>query len=910
MFRFFEMNYEWSILSGGKQMNNIFFRLCLYKTSNEQCDILFGFSIPTHHDVSKWKKMKTKLTEVFILECVMAKEEANNFYQSLTLGNTHDLMKNNIRMDFIKDKYRPFDEHEKAAFERLSGITEYWNQRKEQIIQSIRENPCKQNGIKSYSLQIAGIIKDEFRIDFVKCPELIGNFHEYNISNLSLFHVKSNSKDGISKIIIQNNKKKSYHVQCMIRYNDRNYIDKLYLLDKKDDQLEIESKCDIQSFCLHIYNLEGDLVYYQANGVMCHLVMNIAITSPKSVEDDYSVNLKKKASKVQRKLIEDHLNEASSFSNYKFEVGQNHGDKITSLYDECSRYYVEERYTRNDCKYVINKQIEGEIEGFDALESLIDDREFDEIWIVDPYFDVSTALKIFSRVKNSSHHIHLLTAVEWKLDKINKFAEMFACGIEVHFFKKESFHDRYIIRKSKSHMDAYMLSNSINNLAKNYPLVICELSYEVMIKVYNYLNNLLDDNSKRFAEPLVLSKAKKDDKENTHSQLYNDLSEKIRRKEAIDFKQLFDQYFLQSPNDCVMILSNFIVTCKYRKNVVTEVLQSLKSYHQKIISILWATCSKYSHVSDRVGVSQILNHYFVAITRFYKTDRVYYNALVTLFILDQEKYLNEYRNNQNSLYIDCILGYYTKFDESLYLNLIRENDYLIFGLMASHLWESSKRVENPQLFLIETISRIEDTNTRIKQIFILLIIIQNEGKNVNKFLDIADKLEQKVFEILENCVDKKELIKCFDVFKLGSHWDTSIILRGMSNKIQNKEWKSVIVNEGLKSSKENILNKMSIFNQKDIEMYFYFFKIIYPNGNTQEIKTFYDQSLFKATTKPYNFAFPNGSWYENKNILYKTICIFYMYSEFFPNDEEIRNFTNKWDQIIYEQEEDYKCMNS
>ena len=458
-------------------------------------------------------------------------------------------------------------------------------------------------------------------------------------------------------------------------------------------------------------------------------------------------------------------------------------------------------------------------------------------------------------------------------------------------------------------MDVYMLSNSINNLAKNYPLVMCELTYEVMLKVCNYLDNLLGENSKKASEPLMLPKAKKDEKENAHSQFYNELSKKIKRKEMIDFRGLFDQNFDQSPDDCVALLAEFVVTCKGKKNVLNDVLQSLKLYHQEIISILWSICYKYSYVSEQISVDQILNQYPAIIARYYEADEVYCNALVTLFVLDPKKYLDKYRNNQNSLYVDCILGYYTKYDEELYLYLIQEDDYLISGLMASRLWETSKRVEDQQLFLMEAISRIEDTVTRIQQILIFLMIIQNEGKNAYKFGDIADNLEHKVVEMSSDYVVKNELTKCFDVFKLGTQCNTSTILRDMSKIIQDKELKKIIDNVGLKSSKENIFNNMRILKQEDIDMYFYFFKNIYPNGNTKEIMTFYDQALFKESTKPYNFAFPNYSWYENKYVLYNTIYIFNMYNEIFPNDEEMRSFTYRWSETIHKQEEDDEWIN-
>ena len=119
-------------------MNNIFFKLCLYKTSDRDFELLFGFSIPTHHDVSKWKKIKTKLSPILIFECVMNKGNADYFYNSLDNGDNYELDHKNIQMDFIKDKYRPFDEHARASFENLSGITEYWNRRKVLIMQLIK----------------------------------------------------------------------------------------------------------------------------------------------------------------------------------------------------------------------------------------------------------------------------------------------------------------------------------------------------------------------------------------------------------------------------------------------------------------------------------------------------------------------------------------------------------------------------------------------------------------------------------------------------------------------------------------------------------------------------------------------------------------------------------------------------
>ena len=134
----------------------------------------------------------------------------------------------------------------------------------------------------------------------------------------------------------------------------------------------------------------------------------------------------------------------------------------------------------------------------------------DRVILADPYFSVSAAEKLLTRIPRTNLQLDIITCLGMtdpdtgKASDICKEYEKFLFSnakllhgrLSVRNLRrgnKPVFHDRYLLRfHNDQHIDGFLLSNSLNKMGQNYPFVIAPLEHEVALEVCEYLTQMFD----------------------------------------------------------------------------------------------------------------------------------------------------------------------------------------------------------------------------------------------------------------------------------------------------------------------------------------------------------------------------------------------------------------------------------
>ena len=155
--------------------------------------------------------------------------------------------------------------------------------------------------------------------------------------------------------------------------------------------------------------------------------------------------------------------------------------------------------------------IGGELDAIERLRGWAEDPAVDELIIVDPFTSPATVTRLLRRIReNMSITVVSSLSTEDAVNDLRRaldhHAVEFACrlrvvnvvenrGCDAEGVKRtggQAFHDRYVIvfRKDGS-QSTYVLTNSLNNAAGKWPLVIASLSMDVASRVQAYTRGLL-----------------------------------------------------------------------------------------------------------------------------------------------------------------------------------------------------------------------------------------------------------------------------------------------------------------------------------------------------------------------------------------------------------------------------------
>jgi len=158
----------------------------------------------------------------------------------------------------------------------------------------------------------------------------------------------------------------------------------------------------------------------------------------------------------------------------------------------------------------------GAVDAVLHIKALLEGRNVNEAWIVDPFFDVNALEAIATRIGRRDIKLTIVTSlntiapdsgeevntqdtapVEILRRVLPKVRNAVHCRLKVLNLlrsknaKRQAFHDRYLCTKNNDDQHAvYLLSNSLNSFMGDYPFCISRMSGEAETAVYEYILNL------------------------------------------------------------------------------------------------------------------------------------------------------------------------------------------------------------------------------------------------------------------------------------------------------------------------------------------------------------------------------------------------------------------------------------
>jgi len=178
------------------------------------------------------------------------------------------------------------------------------------------------------------------------------------------------------------------------------------------------------------------------------------------------------------------------------------GHRAKDLYQRINQYYSGSN--QNNCRWFKKDNYQEE---FKKYLNQITHFEKCEMWIIDPYFYLDSDIKEYSTdylffLKNSDLDINVISCFEGaSKEKTQSLKSLQDYNIPIskmswHNFSKGEFHDRFIYINGKEGAkqieEIYLLSNSLNNLMKNYDLCVVRLDGEAKRHAILHLNKLID----------------------------------------------------------------------------------------------------------------------------------------------------------------------------------------------------------------------------------------------------------------------------------------------------------------------------------------------------------------------------------------------------------------------------------
>lgn len=195
----------------------------------------------------------------------------------------------------------------------------------------------------------------------------------------------------------------------------------------------------------------------------------------------------------------------------------------------------------------------GKLSFMEWFNSITNDFKANKIIIVDPYFDYF-GVELISRLESTNIEYTVITMLingdsDQRINSLkNSLKQLKLILASLNFkllalkSKKKLFHDRYIlIFDENKTIKGYHLSNSIQKATENYPLLITPIPEDTIVKVEEYVDELLKENKKSKFEIIDLYPLSTE----TQSRIGIGFLHKINVINSVPYSNLFFSILLQ-----------------------------------------------------------------------------------------------------------------------------------------------------------------------------------------------------------------------------------------------------------------------------------------------------------------------------------------------------------------------------
>ena len=501
------------------QGENRFIKLLLFSTAGGEV-LLYGFSSPTNQPFLTWKQREISKKHQSVLTAILPFHEAEIFEKSLTQESTLSMAK--ITMKSPQLVIRPMvlvnDTHSRqhGPVVEYAYLKELWNVQKEALFQEILHS-FGTDGKELYR-DVQDLIQwcqEECGIDFSSQGHRFGNFEHYQSAPLGTgFKILTHKELELKKVTIQKTEvfSRELVVNCAAEHRKRWLINQTKLLPAEESSVEFTAKESMSRVVVQIWDGEtGELLFARDLSMMLgvNLEMNFD-SSSYHVRDAWTKKLLQSASNRKREIEEKIEKVDRVTTDRTVSVKSSFHTEIDTSLETGRRLLTDYRKTRCLGAFIPNTGKDGEIDSFLKIRKYLADSTVDRVILADPYFSVSAAEKLLTRIPRTNLQLDIITCLGMtdpdtgKASDICKEYEKFLFSnakllhgrLSVRNLRrgnKPVFHDRYLLRfHNDQHIDGFLLSNSLNKMGQNYPFVIAPLEHEVALEVCEYLTQMFD----------------------------------------------------------------------------------------------------------------------------------------------------------------------------------------------------------------------------------------------------------------------------------------------------------------------------------------------------------------------------------------------------------------------------------
>lgn len=556
--------------------------------------------------------------------------------------------------------------------------------------------------------------------------------------------------------------------------------------------IEFEASEEISSLKVMVWRRKDEewLIWFEKElSLLRYIGMDINLSvGAGSVESKKFSRLKTEDQKLLKKIAE--IQKVNLFrKSSKSTIGTDKYDRWNSIIKETDAV-VRKHYPAKSDAMFLPRGWDGHFQFFEWIKQLPSKvSDLKEIILVDPYVD-EEALRLIPHF-GAVHANYILIANTMARSVIARlslqemasklFEKIKQFNVTIYDVKEEKqlIHDRYILLKDSEDLivKGYHLSNSIQKANINYPLLITEISRDVLFEIQNWLSTILNTNleilwdskshheSKKFSRKIVVDK-------NDYSVLTVD---DIMKEAHVRWAQICENAYNNNKtmnnlfraarnftdkmwNDICADISNYIESCRLDDipNVANAIMEFLKE--TDFASSLDKASNLFDHFHRAFGISPAL-YFLIECTARYKPERL-------LVITDElyEKLPNLTQNDNGVAYFfqqlsnSLVLAFRFYGDsESIWINC-KAN--LFVGLAVSSLFR--KIYENKLAFddtvnSISSLDLIKKLKVLEQWIFELRVIENRHGSDVST-KPLRVEIFNKIRNIWPDSADK-EIVK-------------------------------------------------------------------------------------------------------------------------------------------------------
>lgn len=500
------------------EKNHRFIKLLMFQTDECNFMLLYGFSSPTNQRPYPWRCRPVRKTHQYIWSAILTQAEAEQFEEKLTTEGTLILGTQRVASPQLIQRNAVLSGNALSEVpgpvSRFSCLTEFWNVQKRAIYEQLKIALALEGKALLRSLQdLFNWAKQECGIDFLEDGSRLGNYERYDLTGNELgLKIEIPKELKLQTTFIRKTTPCSVDlvVNCIAEHCGRVIIDQVKLFPAGETLLEFSAAEPMSRTVIRIWEAtSGKLIFTSKRA----LIMRISIgmnynASRRNIRDPWTDKLYASASN-RKDIIKTKLESFSpSTPGHTINIDGDTYDQIDRAIDEGRGLLHALRHPLCKGAFIPNKQLDGEINSFLKIREYIEHRSVKKVVIADPFFSVTAAMKLLTRIPRTDVQIDIITSLSERdpdTDKETDICQKYRTTLEenrailhgnltiynVRRGNKQVFHDRYLIRYlDDGTIDGFLLSNSLNSMGQLYPFVIAPLEQEVCLDVCEYLNSL------------------------------------------------------------------------------------------------------------------------------------------------------------------------------------------------------------------------------------------------------------------------------------------------------------------------------------------------------------------------------------------------------------------------------------